>query len=179
MPAHVRGSSPFFGRASRIFSDYEYHDPGFGLCTEATMSSSAKTAAADRLHPELWDEIKIKWHKGAKGGQAGKWNARKAQLAVQEYKRESEKRFGDSGYRTKRPGKRNTLVKWTKEDWGYVSKSARAQNEGDGRYLPREVREKLTPSEKKKENKVKKGKKGKVVPYSASVRQKMRDAGIF
>lgn len=141
-----------------------------------------KTAAEDRLHPELWASIKTKWHKGAKGGPAGKWNARKAQLAVQEYKREAQKKYGDSGYRTKKPSRGNTLVKWTKEDWGYFSsgrkdgKSARA---GDGRYLPRKVREKLTPAEKKKENEAKKGKKGKIVPYSTSVRKKMKDAGIF
>jgi hypothetical protein len=35
----------------------------------------------------LWAKIKHKWHVGDKGGVPGQWNARKAQLAVQEYKR--------------------------------------------------------------------------------------------
>lgn len=144
-------------------------------------SVSRKTAAADRTHPVLWQSIKAKWHRGAKGGQKGVWNARKAQLAVQEYKRESQARHGDTGYRTKKPSKRNTLVKWTKEDWGYVSKreAAKKGTKGDGRYLPKKVRDQLTPAEKRKENSAKKGKKGQVVSYSPSVAKKMRAAGVF
>lgn len=132
-----------------------------------------KTAASARLHPKLWDEIKEQYHRGAKGGPAGKWNARKAQLAVLEYKRRSREKYGDSGYRTAKPGKGNTLVKWTAEDWGYAGK------DGNSRYLPKKVRDSLTPAERRRENAAKKGKKGTKVPYSGSVKEKMRAAGVF
>lgn len=143
--------------------------------------SAKKTAASDRTHPELWHKIKNKWHQGPKGGQKGVWNARKAQLAVQEYKKKSQEIYSDSGYRTKKPSKSNTLVKWTKEDWGYVSKreAAKKGTKGDGRYLPKKVREQLTAAEKRKENAAKRGKKGQIVPYSGPVLEKMRAAGVL
>jgi hypothetical protein len=36
----------------------------------------------------------------------------------------------------------NSLVKWTKEDWGYTGE------ENHSRYLPKQAREHLTPGEK-------------------------------
>lgn len=145
------------------------------------MASSAAgrkqtNAGPDRTHPELWESIKTKWHQGSKGGEAGKWNARKAQLSVQEYKRESQRIFGDTGYKTKKTAskmKHNSLNKWTKEDWGYID------GKRGNRYLPKSVRESLTPAEKKKENAKKKGKLGTNVAYTESVRQKMKNAKIF
>ena len=56
--------------------------------------------AAERTHPELWEEVKAEVKEGEKGGKAGEWSARKAQLAVQEYK----KRGG--GYRGTRRSRR-------------------------------------------------------------------------
>lgn len=135
--------------------------------------AASKTAAADRLHPKLWAEIKAQYHRNAKGGPAGKWNARKAQMAVVEYKKRSLANYGDSGYRTPRPSKNNTLVKWTAEDWGYAGRA------GDSRYLPRKVRDKLSPAERRQENRAKSGKKGTKIPYSTSVKAKMQAAGIF
>lgn len=43
--------------------------------------------AAERTHPELWEEVKAEVKESEKGGKAGEWSARKAQLAVQEYKK--------------------------------------------------------------------------------------------
>lgn len=67
----------------------------------------------------------------------------------------------------------NSLKKWEKEKWGYI--------DGDpgSRYLPEKVRKQLTPAEKKKEKALKKSKKGQNVPYSKSVNEKMRKAGIY
>jgi len=131
------------------------------------------SAARDRLHPELWDKIKTKWHQGAKGGLAGKWNARKAQLAVLEYKRESRRLHGDSGYRNKKPGKTNSLVKWTGEDWGFAGAP------GKSRYLPRQVRDRLTPAERRRENRRKGARLGEKVAWTPSVTKKMREAGVL
>ena len=139
-------------------------------------AKKADNTTAERTHPALWDRIKKKWHEGSKGGLAGKWNARKAQLAVQEYKRESKNKYGDSGYTTKKTAvamRTNSLHKWTQEDWGYID------GKKGNRYLPKAVRDKLTPKEKRTENRKKKDKLGKNVPYTESVRNKMKNAGVF
>ncbi len=49
------------------------------------MSSATKT------DPDLWEKVKDELMESDKGGEPGQWSARKAQLAVQEYK----KRGGD------------------------------------------------------------------------------------
>jgi hypothetical protein len=124
---------------------------------------SIDMSIAVKADPALWAEVKNKWMKGSKGGPAGKWNARKAMLAVNEYKRRGGTYIG------KRTG--NSLRKWQKEDWGYVSPG--------GRYLPKKVRDELTPAERRRENALKKGKKGQWVPYSTSVNEKMKATGIY
>lgn len=82
----------------------------------------------------LWGKIKTKWHYGEKGGVPGQWNARKAQLAVKEYKR-----LGGR-YKTARPSRKNSLARWTKEDWGYID------GKSGNRYLPKKIRSKYSPS---------------------------------
>jgi hypothetical protein len=94
--------------------------------------------AAERTHPELWEEVKAEVKEGEKGGKAGEWSARKAQLAVQEYK----KRGG--GYRGGKSA-HNTLTQWTEEEWG--TKSGKPSGETGERYLPREAREALSDEE--------------------------------
>lgn len=89
---------------------------------------------------KLWNTIKNKWLNGDKGGIAGQWNARKAQLAVQEYKRKGGR------YKTSRKSPKNSLVRWTKEDWGYID------GKKGNRYLPAAIRKRLTPVEKRIEN---------------------------
>jgi hypothetical protein len=46
---------------------------------------------------------------GGKGGRPGQWSARKAQMAVEEYKREGGGYVGSKS-------ESNSLVKWTEED---------------------------------------------------------------
>ena len=135
------------------------------------MSSSIKT------RPDLWDKIKKEVIRSPKGGPVGKWSARKAQRAVAIYKDRGGRYVGKkSPY--------NSLVKWTKEDWGYINdtpkKSKRKSKRKSkspryGRYLPLEVRKKLTSTEKDIENR-KKGKKyGQWVPYTKSVLRKVKN----
>lgn len=116
--------------------------------------------------PKLWKSIKEKYIKGSKGGLPGTNSARKMQMAVKEYK----KRGG--GYIGKVSPK-NSMKKWTKEDWGYISKTNK------GRYLPKKVRMSLTPTEKKRENRRKGTKKGERIKYSESLKRKMRKLNIF
>jgi hypothetical protein len=131
---------------------------------------------AVKTNPELWKKIQTKWKKSSTGGKAGQWNARKAQLAVQEYKR-----LGGT-YKGPKSSK-NSLAKWTKEKWGYIDLCCGKDREKSGnRYLPEAVRKKLTPAEKRVTNMQKKRatKQGKqYVPYSTSVVKKMHALKII
>jgi hypothetical protein len=42
---------------------------------------------ADKSDPKLWDKVKTEVTQDDKGGKPGQWSARKAQMAVQEYKK--------------------------------------------------------------------------------------------
>ncbi|EKV31424.1 hypothetical protein C882_3797 [Caenispirillum salinarum AK4] len=93
------------------------------------MSSKAK-----RTDPKLWDRVKKDITGSDKGGEPGQWSARKAQMAVQEYKRRG------GGYEGRKP--KTHLDKWTEEDWGTRS-GARSRDTGE-RYLPKKARERMT-----------------------------------
>ena len=95
-------------------------------------------STARRSDPALWEQVKRGVIAGDKGGAPGQWSARKAQLAVQVYKRRG------GGYEgSKRDD--NSLHQWTKEDWGTGS-GARSRDSGE-RYLPREAHEQLSAAE--------------------------------
>jgi hypothetical protein len=93
---------------------------------------------AERADPELWERIKEQVTAGDKGGDPGEWSARKAQLAVAEYKK------AGGGYRGKKDP-HNHLAEWTREDWG--TKSGKDSGETGERYLPKQVRDALSDEE--------------------------------
>ena len=97
------------------------------------MSETAK-----KTDPKLWEKVKEEVTEGDKGGKPGQWSARKAQMAVQEYKHEG------GGYEGKKAPD-NHLVQWGEEDWG--TKSGRKSGDTGERYLPKEARDKLTDEE--------------------------------
>lgn len=110
--------------------------------------------------PALRERLKKKIMAGTKGGKAGQWSARKAQLLAQEYKK------AGGGYKSGgKSSAQKSLKKWTKEDWGTKSgKNSTQGKEATGeRYLPKKAREKLTAKEyaatsRKKREDTKKGK---------------------
>lgn len=75
---------------------------------------------------------------GTKGGRANQWSARKAQLAVRLYKKRG---GGYLGERTPR----NSLVKWTREQWR--TKSGQPSLKTGERYLPAQAIRSLSPAE--------------------------------
>jgi hypothetical protein len=91
-----------------------------------------------RTNEKLWEEVKAEITKSDKGGMPNSWSARKAQLAVQEYKRRG------GGYVGKKE-KDNSLVQWTKQEW--TTKSGKPSLETGERYLPKKAIEKLTPAQ--------------------------------
>ena len=96
----------------------------------------AKTSK--KTDPELWEKVKEDVTAGDKGGRPGQWSARKAQMAVQDYKKEGGGYVGPKS-------EDNSLVKWTDEDWG--TKSGAKSTETGERYLPKDAREALSPAE--------------------------------
>jgi hypothetical protein len=93
--------------------------------------------------PELRERIKNRVMAGTKGGKAGQWSARKAQIVAQEYKK------AGGGYTGAKTSKQKSLSKWTKEEWG--TKSGKPSTQGKKatgeRYLPKKARESLSASE--------------------------------
>lgn len=93
---------------------------------------------ADKADPKLWDKVKRGVTEGGKGGKPGQWSARKAQMAVQEYKAEG------GGYKGEKSPD-NHLLEWEREDWG--TRSGKKSAETGERYLPKQARAALTDEE--------------------------------
>lgn len=111
-----------------------------------------------RTNEKLWEQVKQELYESDKGGLPYTWSARKSQFAVQEYKRRGGEYIG-------KKSKDNPLVIWTEQDWQYITPTSM-------RYLPKEIIERLSPAEKRRETLLKKDKIGEHVPYSTSVLRK-------
>lgn len=96
------------------------------------------SAAAEKMDPKLWEKVKAEITESGRGGKPGQWSARKAQLAVHDYKAAGGRYKGE-----KSAG--NHLVEWTEEQWG--TKSGEKSGDTGERYLPKEARDALTPAE--------------------------------
>lgn len=68
--------------------------------------------AARYTKPELRERLKEKIRKGAKGGRAGQWSARKSQLLAVEYQREGGGFKDDPG----QARAANRLRRWSKQE---------------------------------------------------------------
>ena len=96
---------------------------------------------AEKTDPKLWEKVKDEVTAGSKGGKKGQWSARKAQMAVAEYKRRG------GGYKGGKD-EDNSLHQWTEEDWG--TKSGKESGDTGERYLPRKAREALSDEDYKR-----------------------------
>ena len=95
-------------------------------------------ASAQKTSPALWERIKAEVTASDRGGHAGQWSARKAQIAVQKYT------AAGGGYAgAKAAG--NHLAQWTAERWG--TKSGQNSLETGERYSPAKARARLTDEE--------------------------------
>jgi len=101
--------------------------------------------SAKKRNPGLWKRIVARIKAGTKGGRAGQWSARKAQLAVAAYKK------AGGGYQGKK-SKSNSLSKWTKQKW---RTSDGKPSKGKKRYLPDKAWKSLSASEKRATNRAK------------------------
>lgn len=99
---------------------------------------------AKKKNPELWKRIVARVKADSKGGDPGEWSARKAQLAVTQYKKSGGSYVG--------PKKETSLSKWTKQEW---TTSDGEPSKGKKRYLPKKAWDSLTSSEKAATNRAK------------------------
>jgi hypothetical protein len=86
---------------------------------------------------------------GTKGGKAGQWSARKAQIVAQRYEK------AGGGYTGSRTKKQQSLQKWTKEKWRTSDAKPAIRRGGTTRYLPDKAWDKLSSSQKAATNRKK------------------------
>lgn len=102
----------------------------------------ATQSVAKRTNEMMWKRIVSKVRAGSRGGKSGQWSARKAQLAVNMYKK------AGGGYKGRRSSK-NSLRKWTRQRWR--TRSGKNSILGPGatgeRYLPEKAIRKLSRKE--------------------------------
>lgn len=118
-----------------------------------------------------WKRIVASVKAGSKGGKAGQWSARKAQLATQQYQKSG------GGYTGEKTKAQKSLSKWTKENWGTKSGKPSTQgNKATGeRYLPKKARDALSAKEyaattRKKRADMKKGKQFSAQPKKVATK---------
>ena len=119
----------------------------------------------------MWKRIVSSVKSGSSGGRPGQWSARKAQIATKRYKKKG------GGYKGAKSSS-NSLSKWSKQKWDYVSKGDEKKPRAKrGRYLPESVRKSLSASEPSATNRKKRqaSAKGKQkAKYSKTVAKKVR-----
>lgn len=104
------------------------------------LEKIAAEGVATKTNPSLWESAKAQ----AKAKMGGKHSARAMQLATQIYKKKG------GGYKGKKPGASNKMVKWTKQKWrtrpgtGPIAKKPSGQT---SRYLPEKKWQSLSKSE--------------------------------
>lgn len=124
-------------------------------------------ATAQKKNPELWKRIVSRVKAGSKGGDSGEWSARKAQLAVSQYKKAGGSFVG--------PKRSTSLSKWTQQDWR--TKSGKPSKETGERYLPAKAIKSLSSAEYAATTRAKRegSRQGKqFVPQPKSIAQKTK-----
>ena len=124
---------------------------------------------AKKKDPAKWARAKAR----AKAKMGGKHSARAMQLAVKYYK-------DAGGTYSGKKSSGNKLKKWGDQKWDYVSKGDKKKPKSKrGRYLPKSVRESLSPSEKASTNRKKRvanARSRRKAKYSKSIARKVRNA---
>ena len=113
----------------------------------AKKAAAKKSPAAVKYtEPALRERLKKKITAGDKGGRAGEWSARKAQLLAAEYKK------AGGGYVGPRKASQEHLKKWTEEKWHTSDKKPAIRGKATTRYLPDKAWTDLTPAQKRATN---------------------------
>ena len=108
----------------------------------ATKTSAAKKTAAHYTKPALRERLKDEIMAGTKGGRAGQWSARKAQLLAHAYEE------AGGGYKGGRDERQRHLSQWTEQEWTTADGAKAERTDGTHRYLPKKAWETLTAAQK-------------------------------
>ena len=128
-----------------------------GAPVKGAKKRSSESSGKDYTKPELREKIKGEVLAGDKGGRAGQWSARKAQMVAHEYEAQG------GGYKHARNKTQESLKTWGDEKWHTVDGKPAVQGEETHRYLPDAAWKELSPEERKQTDrkKVAGSKKGK------------------
>lgn len=111
----------------------------------AASKAPSKSADTKRYtKPALREKLKKRITAGDKGGAAGQWSARKAQMLAAAYKQQG----GD--YAAPKAKTQKHLDTWTDEKWSTSDGRKARDGNKTTRYLPKAAWEKLSPAEKRK-----------------------------
>lgn len=110
---------------------------------KTTKKSTREKGGENYDKPELRERLKAKVMKGTKGGRAGQWSARKAQLLAHEYE------AAGGGYTGGRSKSQKHLKQWGEEQWHTADGKPAKRGKTMARYLPDKAWEKLTPAQRK------------------------------
>ena len=111
--------------------------------TAKSAGKSGRSGAENYTKPELREKIKKQVLAGDKGGRAGQWSARKAQLVAHEYASQG------GGYKHSRNATQESLKDWTDEKWHTADDKQAIQGDETHRYLPDAAWKELSPEERK------------------------------
>lgn len=113
---------------------------------KSDSASKSPKAAKENAYtkPELREKLKEEVKSGEKGGRAGQWSARKAQLLAAKYEK------AGGGYKKGGPtSAQKHLQSWTEEKWQTADGKQAARGKTTARYLPAKAWDKLSSEEKK------------------------------
>ncbi len=96
------------------------------------------TIVSKKSNPELWQRVVSKYKSSSKWWESWTRSARKAQLAVKEYK-------SKWGWYSWSKSSSNSLAKWTKQDWR--TKSWKLSKDTWERYMPAKAIKSLSSSQ--------------------------------
>ena len=118
-----------------------YWKNGYKVYVTSSFGKKPVKRSAIRTNERLWKKIVEEVKRNGKGGKAGQWSARKAQIAVRIYKERGGKYKGNT--------RNNSLKKWTKQNWRTKSgkPSVMGKNATGERYLPAKTIKKLSKKE--------------------------------
>jgi hypothetical protein len=131
---------------------------GAAATSAAAKGGAAKRPAAKRAggrdagqytDPALRERLKRRITAGTKGGRAGQWSARKAQLLAHEYEAQG------GGYTGPKTETQRHLDEWTREEWTTADGAPARRGRTTARYLPKKAWEELTPAERRATDKKK------------------------
>jgi len=99
--------------------------------------------------PQLRLRLRQQIMAGSKGGRAGQWSARKAQLLTQAYER------AGGGYSGPRTAAQRSLRRWSAERWRTSDGRPAIQGSSTRRYLPDAAWRRLSPGQRAATNRKK------------------------